>query len=133
MYEGGTVLLGAGKSRETLVSINGDNKRTELQSKLITNNYVPVNAQSFSVENNSGLAPGNSIIITRPSTKEWIEILGTDHFGGGITALGWKPGQRNLEWIRTITAVNGNNITLDAPITAAIDSKYGGGNIKEAK
>jgi hypothetical protein len=34
---------------------------------------------------------------------------------------GWKPGSRDITWHRTITAIEGNRITLDAPITTAIE------------
>ena len=72
---------------------------------------------------------GDKIIIHRPSIKEWIETIGTEIFGGGISTLGWKPGERDLFFDRTITAINGNIITIDAPLTTAIDAKYGGGYI----
>jgi len=55
--------------------------------------------------------------------------LGTDHFGGGITALGWKPGDRDLYFDRTITKIEGNAITIDAPLTTALDSTYGGASV----
>jgi hypothetical protein len=67
------------------------------------------------------------IFIRRPSTKNWIAILGTDIFGGGISALGWKPGDRDIFFDRTIIKIEENTITIDAPLTTAIDSAYGGG------
>ena len=55
--------------------------------------------------------------------------MGTDIFGGGISSLGWKPGDRDLFFDRTITKIEGNTITIDAPLTTALDSNYGGGSI----
>ena len=72
---------------------------------------------------------GSRIGIRRPSTKEWIAAIGTDIFGGGISALGWKAGDHDLIFDRTITKIEGNTITIDAPITTALDTTYGGGNI----
>lgn len=123
----GTVIIGAGKDRLTLIQVSGKNDRNISVSVTITDEYVPVNANTIHIAGINQFKKGDHIIITRPSTKEWIETLGTDHFGGGITSLGWKPGQRNIEWIRTVTAVNGNAITFDAPLTTALDKKYGGG------
>lgn len=51
-------------------------------------------------------------MVTRPSGKEWIASLGCDIFGGGISALGWKEGDMDLTWDRTVCEVNGNQVTL---------------------
>ena len=64
-------------------------------------------------------------MVTRPSGKEWIASLGCDIFGGGISALGWKEGDMDLTWDRTVCEVNGNQVTLDAPLTVALDANYG--------
>lgn len=127
--EYGTNLIAAGKDRRTLIRVLGqDNKRLNSAIK-ISDDYVPVNSFSVTLSANHGLKIGDNILIQRPSTKEWIEELGTDHFGGGITSLGWKPSEQDIYWDRTITSVNGNKITFDAPLTTALDQKYGGGFI----
>lgn len=124
-----TVLNGAGKNRNTLIQIAGKDDRAIASAVNITDDYVPVNASMVHVAGGSALKPGDQIVITRASTKEWIAALGTDHFGGGITALGWKPNQRIIEWRRVVTAVNGTAISFDVPLTTAIDKKYGGGTV----
>jgi hypothetical protein len=126
----GTSIIGEGKDRETLIRIEGKNDKIISASVTIADDYVPVNANTFHIPS-SNFKKGDDLIITRPSTKEWIDILGTDHFGGGITALGWKPGQRDIVWTRTITSINGNTLTIDAPLTTALDKKYGGGTISK--
>ena len=90
----GTVIIGAGKDRSTLIQLAGKNDRNISGSAAITSEYVPVNANTIHIAGTHQFQKGDHILITRPSTKEWIETLGTDHFGGGITSLGWKPGQR---------------------------------------
>jgi hypothetical protein len=72
---------------------------------------------------------GDQVRIRRPSTVEWIKILGCDHFGGGIMSLGWKPGQSDIYWDREILAVEDDLITIDVPLTTALDSEFGGGFI----
>lgn len=127
--ENGTQLVNVGKDRATLITVSGqDNKELSPEVK-IANAYVPVNAHSFSIENIAQFHKGDHIIIRRPSTLNWIQALGTYHFGGGITALGWKPGERDLYFDRMITAVNGNTITIDVPLTTALDTTYGGGYV----
>lgn len=128
--DSGTRLIAAGKDRRTLLRILGKNDKTLDSSITISDQYVAVNSFSVTLSmDNHGLKVGDKILIQRPSTKEWIEELGTDHFGGGITALGWKPSEQDIYWDRTITSVNGNKITFDAPLTTALDQKFGGGYV----
>jgi hypothetical protein len=125
MSDGGTVLLGTGKDRATLIRIVGKNDRTRGSELRVTDAYVPVNANKLTVANAS-FKVGDNIIVHRPSTKNWIAALGTETFGGGISALGWKPGDRDIFWDRKVVSVDGNTLTLDAPITTALDTTYGG-------
>jgi ribosomal protein L28 len=128
MNENGTVLMGAGTSRQALIKIIGRNTIPRNLTYLkITDAYVPVNAMSFHVDSSIAFKEySNKIIICRPSSQKWITTLGTEIFGGGISALGWKPGDHDLFFDRTITKIEGNTIFIDAPITTAFDSTYGG-------
>lgn len=127
MGENGTVLLGDGRTRETVIRVVGlDN--VVIKPKLrVTDAYVPVNAMHFEIENAGSLKVGDRVRIVRPSTAEWIKSLKMEEFGGETGWLGWKPGQRDITWDRTVTSVSGNRITIDAPITTALDAKFGGG------
>lgn len=127
--QGQTVILGKGVDRDGLIRVFGTNDQVFSTEKKIMQRYLPVGAVSFMVEDVTGLKTGDAIVVKRPSTKEWIEVLGTESFGGGISALGWKPGDVDLGFDRTITAINGNTITIDVPITTSVDEKYGGGTI----
>ncbi|WP_420156076.1 DUF6298 domain-containing protein [Siphonobacter sp.] len=122
-----TTLRGTGVSRDDLVTITGKNDQRIEKAVPLTDAYVPVNARV--VHTHASLQPGDLVQIQRPSTKAWIDTLGMDHFGGGVTALGWKPGQRDLYWYRKVVAVQGNELTLDAPLTTALDQTFGGGTI----
>ncbi len=46
-------------------------------------------------------------------------------------SLRWagNPGQRELQWVRTVMSVSGDVLELDAPLTAALDQRYGGGTV----
>jgi hypothetical protein len=123
----GTVLLAAGTDRRTLIRVSGKNDKKLSPEIKITDKYVPVNASTFSIAETSGLKVGDLIRIHRPSTAEWIDTLKCEHFGGGINYLGWKPGTRDIYWDRKITAINGIQISIDVPLTAALDEIFGGG------
>ncbi|MCJ8210017.1 DUF6298 domain-containing protein [Mucilaginibacter sp. RS28] len=129
MTESGTMLICAGTDRETLINVAGKNDLAAEADVKITDTYVPVNSISFHVVAAGSLKAGDHILVKRPSTAAWINLLGTETFGGGLSALGWKPGDHNITWDRVITKVDGNTITIDAPITTALDTAYGGGTI----
>ncbi|MGZ3881137.1 MAG: DUF6298 domain-containing protein, partial [Flavisolibacter sp.] len=120
-----TIIMGAGSDRQTLIRVEGVNNKIVGKQVSITDAYDPVNATRFSLESTSGLGPGDRVIIHRPSTLKWIQALHVETFGGGISALGWKPGERDLYFDRKVVAVSGNTITVDAPITTALDTSYG--------
>ncbi|MDR0541773.1 MAG: pectate lyase, partial [Dysgonamonadaceae bacterium] len=128
--EGGTRLIAAGKDRRTLINIEGTGDRQQTGDTLrVADSYVPVGTMELTITGKHALKAGDKIIILRPSVKEWINTLKTNHFGGGLTALGWKPGDYNIYWDRTVISVNANRITFDAPITTALEKQFGGGYI----
>lgn len=129
MGNDGTVLTGEGRDRQTLIRIAGQPGRVTEAPVKITDAYVPVNARTVQVASVQGFKAGDKVLVQRPSTREWINELGMEHQGGGITTLGWKPGQRDIAWDRTIVGINGTAITLDAPLTTALDTAYGGGTV----
>ncbi|EHQ30807.1 DUF6298 domain-containing protein [Mucilaginibacter paludis] len=125
----GTIIVGGGKDRETLIRILGKkDKKLEGQVK-ITNAYLPVNSTEIKVADAAKFKAGDMVIITHPTTQAWIEKLGMVTFGGGISSLGWKPGDREIYWDRKILAVKGDVLTLDVPLTTALDSAFGGGTV----
>jgi hypothetical protein len=130
----GTILVAAGIDRRTLIRICGQNNFSSSINPnwQIASDYVPVGATSFHLKDASGLKIGDQIDIVRPSTKEWIDALGMTEFGGGLNdwRLVWKPGSRDLTWDRVVQKVDGNLVTIDAPITTTIETIFGGGRIQ---
>jgi len=124
-----TVLLRQGIDRSALLFIEGEKNMIPKDSFTLRSNYIPVNKKTLELTSTANLKVGDRLKIVRPSTKEWIASIGCDIFGGGISALGWKPGDMNINWDRTVTAVNGNIVTIDAPLTAAVDAQYGSAKI----
>ena len=129
MQENGTLLVAIGKDRRTFIKIAGKNDRLIKSEVKIKDIYVPVNATKIKVTAPDLFKAGDMVLIHRTSTLKWIKEIGTDHFGGGITTLGWKAGEREIYWERKITAIDGGAITLDVPLTTALDTCYGGGTI----
>jgi len=92
------------------------------QSIPITDTYVPVGARSFHVQDASALRVGESVVVFRPSTENWIHDLGMDRIPQNKThtVMQWTAGSKNLPFRRRVTAVNGNLVTVEAPICCAL-------------
>ena len=125
----GTILRAAGHDRRTLIRIIGTDDRTADKPIDIADAYVPVNARHIRLAGGNPFHVGDRILVQRPSTENWTTLLGMNTFGGGISALGWKAGQRDIFWDRQVMAIDGDGLTLDAPLTTALDTAYGGGKV----
>lgn len=120
-----TQLIKTGTDREALIYLEGEANRHQLDTIRVRSSYVPVNSRTLELASAASLRKGDRLQVVRPGTQAWITSLGCDIFGGGISALGWKVGDLDLTWDRVVTEVNGNSITLDAPLTVALDQAYG--------
>ena len=129
--ERGTTLVATGTGRRSLIVVSGRGERHEADGsrRKVSDPYVPVGARQFELEHVGGLHIGDRIAIVRPSTKEWIAQIQMDAFVGWRpeSRLNWPAGSRDLLWDRRVTAIDGNRITIDAPITTALDAAIGGG------
>jgi len=126
--ENGTVLIATGKGRRDLIQVHGKADRSLLgETAKVTDAYVPVGAIKLNLANTNGLHVGSTILVTRPSPANWLHLLGMDEVPARNTFLLWRPDTVNVNWDRVVTTINGNEITLDAPLTTALDAQYGGG------
>lgn len=122
----GTIIRATGKDKRVVIRIQGSGAPDNVSGKIyqVTDDYVPVGSLSFSVDDPAGLKVGDSIIIHRPSPANWIRDIGMDE-----AKRNWVPGFADIKWDRIITGISGNKITVDAPITTAIEAKYGGATV----
>jgi hypothetical protein len=129
MGQDGTLLMAMGKDRETLISIAGKNDRELKTGISITDSYVPVNTSKLHVPESHSLKAGDYVLVKLPCTRKWIQKLDMGKLCGEDGWLSWKPGERIICWDRQIIFVDEKSVTLDAPITTALDTDYGGGSI----
>lgn len=130
--EDGTVLLATAAKKYDLIHVVGSGSVTEIPGTRvqITDEYVPVGARTFTVEDAEQFSVGDPIIVYRPSTEEWIHAIGMDDIPTrSESVVQWQAGSYDFHYERTITAIDGNQITIDAPIVNALESIYGGGEI----
>jgi hypothetical protein len=100
----------------------------------ISDSYVPSGTNTINVVSTNGLSVGSTIMIVRPVTQSWINFIGMNSATLPISACSggscnWiTAGSTALKTDRTITAISGSKITLDAPMSDSIDSTYCGSN-----
>ena len=130
---GNATIVTAGKGRRTLIEIGNAADPATGTPVQIVDETVPAGARTLTLESAAGLKPGDRIVITRPSTAEWIAALKMRGLPGNYAnqRLDWVPGSRNLVWDRTVTHVDAsrNQVTVDAPVTTALERRYGGGTV----
>src|SRR5262249_23087632 len=89
--------------------------------------YVPVGSYRLRLATTRGLTVGDTVLIEHPSTKEWIAAVGMDRFPSRDRGsyLDWRPGTLDLCWDRVVRQIDRDAITLDAPLTTALDAAHG--------
>ncbi len=126
-----TILLATGEERRILIRIAGTEGR-ELSSNRhpITDVHAPVGSRTLHVADASALSEGDGVIIRRYGNEDWISEIGMDDIPsrpGGESSPAWEPFHLDID--RVITGVDGDCITLDAPLPNAIEQRWGGGEI----
>ena len=131
--EKGTVLVATGTDRRTLIRLGGKNDATAAAPTAIADEFVPVGASSFKVKSADGLKAGDAVFVDHPSTREWIAAVGMNQFPTDDKGSwqDWKPGTLDVRFDRTVTKVDGDTVTLDAPLTQAFDAKLAVGTVRK--
>jgi hypothetical protein len=129
---GGTVLVATGTGRRPLIRVAGTGERRldPDNPHRVTDPYVPVGSYRLRLDRPGGFRAGDTVVVTRPGTAAWIAALGMDRFPLGYEgSLNWRPGAMEVRADRVVTAVDGLVVTLDAPLTTALDAALGGGTV----
>jgi hypothetical protein len=127
------VLVATGTDRRTLIRVTGkaDRQQTSRAAYTVADRYVPVGACRLRLNSTDGLRAGDTVLVEHPSTAAWVAAVGMDRFPPGYSGswLNWLPGKMDLRWDRVVTRVDGDAVTLDAPLTTALDASLGGGKV----
>lgn len=128
--EDGSVLIASGTDRRALIEIAGNDRRRKLGDAVaLADDMVPVGTLRLRVTDASVFRPGMAVMIERPSPMEWIRAMGMDD-SPARQGYQWKPGTLNVVWDRVVTAVEGDMLVLDAPLTLALEARFGGAKLE---
>jgi hypothetical protein len=120
---GGTEIKMTGMPHD-LFAIRGSGSWAVGPETTFTDAYVPSGATSFAVASAAGLAVGDTILIRRPVTAEWIHFMGMDTLVRNGAPQTWLTTSTRFPADRVITAIAGNKITVDVPLSDSYDAKY---------
>ena len=142
---GGTLLRATGTAVRELIRVQGAGSRSEVAGtrRAITSTRVPAGARTFTVASTTGYQVGDDVVVERTPNQEWIDSTGTDDCTtvgtaydtadvdgeSCISASFWTPSSRIMRYERKVTAVSGNQITVDAPLVEAVSTQFGGGAV----
>lgn len=139
MGDTGTVLIGTGTGRPagaaagpgggnqgTLVLVGGATGAVPRAdtAQAVTDEYVPVGARRFRVASAAAFRPGDKVLVRRNGNDAWLAAVGMN---GETPQSRWRP--FTIDWDRVVVEVQGNTIAVDAPITSAIEQRWGGGDV----
>jgi len=118
------IVVGGGSHRFLSISGGGSRSAPSSPATTLTDAYVPVGARSFKVASASGFAVGDDVLVTRPVTQPWIELMGMDKLVRNGRPQTWIAAGSKHQWERRITGINGTTITIDIPLTDSLDARY---------
>lgn len=136
---GGVVLRGSGGNgqgkAETVINMTGDpflflriagsgSWQTLGDPASMTDAYVPSGSTSFNVSDASIFNVGDTVLVRRPVTAAWIHLLGMDTLVRNGQPQTWISAGSLINTDRVIAAINGNQITLNVPLTDSFDSQF---------
>jgi hypothetical protein len=123
-HEGGTVLQFTASTQSDLFEFSGSGGWVKLPGTetAIVDPFVPSGTRTFSVGSTAGLSVGDRLMVHRTPNQAWIDLLKMGRYN-------WTPEFYRSRSPRVIEAIDGNTLTVDAPLVHAIESRYGGGEV----
>lgn len=90
----------------------------------VTDAYVPAGTTVLSVADATAFVAGDLISIKKPVTDPWLHFMQMDNLRRNGKPQTWIGKTRSLVMQRKITAINGNQLTIDIPLADALDAAY---------
>ncbi len=119
--DNGTIIIGTGTNREAIINVSGKSDRKLKQEFEVSDAFIPLGSKVISLKNATAIKKGDQVLINTPISKNWIDILQMNEFGGETGWIGWKKDDFVIRADREVTDVLNNQITIDVPLTNALD------------
>ncbi len=126
---GGTQLSMSGAAFNLFAITGSGNYAASGTPMTMTASYAPVGTITFTVNSTAGYAVGDTVLVRRLVTQAWVDLMNMNNLVRNGAAQTWIGVGSNIETDRVITAINGNQVTLDVPLTDSFDANYTAGTI----
>ena len=121
---GGTTIHVTGSPRNVITVGGSGSWQASGTTAHVTDAFVPSGARSFHVDSTAGLSVGAAVLVDRPVTTAWIHFMGMDTLVRNGAPQTWISAGTVIHTDRTIAAIQGSLVTLDAPVSDTLDAKY---------
>ena len=130
----GVVLMGSGQEADgTVIHMTGNPHVCVVLGSKVTyktigapvtfaDKYVASGSIAFRLSDASAFNVGDTIRIIKPVTATWVKFMGMDRLVRNGKKQTWITGEITCD--RIIKRKDGNNVTVDVPLTDSYDSKY---------
>jgi hypothetical protein len=130
----GTNFIATKTAQHTLFNFLGASgtsyNSTSSTRKAITDPYVAIGKKQITVASGHTFARGDKVFVHRIPNAAWINLLGMNLLSNiDPLAVNWTASAYDMDSERKIDNINGNVITLDAPIMDVIDPVYSTGEL----
>ncbi len=130
----GTNFIATKTAQHTLFNFVGSSSTSYNSSnstrKAITDPYVAIGKKQITVASGHTFARGDKVFVHRIPNDAWIILLGMNLLSNiDPLAVNWTASAYDMDSERKIENINGNVITLDAPIMDIIDPVYSTGEL----
>ena len=130
----GTNFIATKTAQHTLFNFVGTSgtsyNSTSSTRKAITDPYVAIGKKQITVASGHTFAVGDKVFVHRIPNDAWINLLGMNLLSNiDPLAVNWTASAYDMDSERKIEYINGNVITLDAPIMDIIDPVYSTGEL----
>ncbi len=130
----GTNFIATKTAQHTLFNFVGTSgtsyNSTSSTRKAITDQYVAIGKKQITVASGHTFAVGDKVFVHRIPNDAWINLLGMNLLTNiDPLAVNWTASGYDMDSERKIEYINGNVITLDAPIMDIIDPVYSTGEL----
>ncbi|MDT7856557.1 hypothetical protein RQM47_07890 [Rubrivirga sp. S365] len=122
-----TVLVRSGANQDPVVyvgrsaSAGGDALIGRVSARaptLVADDVVPIGARTFEVANPERVRAGDPVVLFHPATAAWVAAVDG---GGTASDPDWEVDEYPIAYARTVLAVDGATVTLDAPVFYRLD------------
>ena len=136
--ENGSIIYMSGTTNYTAIVISAARRGRQQQTEentgrgisvKITNKFIHAGSISFSVADASGFKAGDRVMIQKPVTEKWIELMQMHNLVRYGEPQTWIRAGSLLTTERHIESIKGNIITLDVPLVDSYDPDYTNDNI----